>query len=156
MSYKNLLFFKILLFAIFLIFYLLIFSEFWIRYIPQIAYALPFLHQGYSTICHQQQEKLLSLGGSAMTLLCSRCTGIYTGGIFASVLLFWVNIKKTPHIRWLFVASIPMVIDVVLSSVGLYEYSKTGAFLTGFLLGSVGFFYFYKPLENLIFNKESK
>lgn len=50
-------------------------------------------------------------------------------------------------------AAVPLVLDVLFSSFGFYSYSRTLAFTTGWLLGSIGFLYFYIPLENLILNK---
>lgn len=44
---------------------------------------------------------------------------------------------------------IPIVLDIIFYIMGLYSYSKSAAFITGFLLGSVGFFYLYYGLENI-------
>lgn len=46
-----------------------------------------------------------------------------------------------------------VIIDVLLSTLGFVNYSKTSAFATGFLLGSISFIYFYNALIELLIIK---
>src|SRR3989304_6829034 len=73
--------------------------------------AKPFLSQVYSTVCHQQYEKTISIVGENI-FVCSRCAGIYLG-------LFIVGLSSlifTKKIKWSFylvlISAIIMVIDV--------------------------------------------
>ena len=49
-----------------------------------------------------------------------------------------------------------MFVDVILYSTGIYTYSKTIAFSTGILLGSVGFLYIHEGILNLIKEKKKQ
>ena len=46
----------------------------------------PILNQIYSTVCHQDNRKLISINGSDF-FVCARCTGIYIGILLASTIL---------------------------------------------------------------------
>jgi len=124
-----------------------------IHFIPNLIVALPFLKYNYSIVCHQQPEKLLVFG-NYKTLVCSRCTGIYFGALFSSGLILLGLIKKVST-KFLLIASLPMFIDVILHSIGIYSYSKLIALFTGLLLGSVGFIYIQDAFKN-IFVKKNK
>ncbi|MBI3125404.1 MAG: DUF2085 domain-containing protein [Ignavibacteriales bacterium] len=126
-----------------------VFIEWLIPVFPNIAVAVPFLQKSYSLVCHQQQQKLL--GESVYhSLVCSRCAGIYLGFYLVSIVSLFYAIKKEPKLKILLIAAIPMIADVILYSLGFYDYSKTLALLTGVLLGSIGFLYFYSALKKLI------
>lgn len=114
--------------------------------------AYPFLVKVYSVVCHQHSEKLLGIGGYK-TLVCARCYGIYFGALISSLLLFFIPVRFNLKNRFLLFAAIPMLLDVVFYSTGLYSYSKIIASITGLLLGGAGFFYFYQGLENFIVNR---
>ena len=47
-------------------------------------------------------------------------------------------------------ASIPMLIDVILYSSGLYDYNKNISFITGLFFGSIGIAYIYNGLKILL------
>ena len=68
-------------------------------------------------------------------------------------MLFQSTIKEL-KINYLLIASIPMFIDVILYNLELYTYQKSIAFLTGFLFGSVGIYYFYIGLNSLLLEKK--
>lgn len=132
-----------------------IFSEWLIPVFQNIAVAIPFLQKSYSLVCHQEPQKLL--GESVYhSLVCSRCAGIYLGFYLVSFVSLFFAFKKEPHLKILLIAAIPMIADVTLYSLGFYNYSKTLALLTGVLLGSVGFLYFYSALKKLIQEISSK
>jgi uncharacterized membrane protein len=113
--------------------------------IPPVLY--PFLKYTYSIVCHQQGAKCFSFYGSNL-LVCARCTGIYAGALFA--IFIFIFIKKIPVINFkmaLYSVS-PVLADVILYNAGLYNYSKTIAFITGLLPGSVLILYILNSFEN--------
>jgi len=109
---------------------------------------LPFLHQTYSLICHQEKVKLITSHGFE-SLVCSRCAGIYIGLLAGSFLSIFRIPQKNPNIKVLAVCLIVMLLDITAYSIGIYHYSKFIAFITGFLLGSVAFSYFYNGIIQL-------
>ena len=126
-----------------------IFIEWFLPYENNLLFGLPFLQKSYSLVCHQQKAKLI-LFDHGETLVCARCTGIYLGFLFSSVIVLFKMPKEKPRLKFLYLAAVPMIIDVILYSFGFYRYSKPAAFITGLLLGSVGFLYLYAGLNNLI------
>ena len=126
-----------------------IFVEFFIPLQNNLAYLFPFLDGIYSTVCHQQPEKLIEINGHH-TLVCARCTGIYLGGLLSSFIFLIISTLNLKNGKLILVASIPMLIDVVLYSSGLYDYSINIAFITGLLFGSVGIAYIYGGLQILL------
>ncbi len=139
---------RILLFLLILIWVVGILSEFFASKFPAVANVFPFIKNAYSLVCHQQNEKLIYFGNYE-TLVCARCFGIYLGFLASSFIFILINIKPRLTLKILIIAAIPMIIDVVATSFGIYSYSKPVAWITGFLLGSVGFLYFYKSLIQL-------
>jgi uncharacterized membrane protein len=109
---------------------------------------LPFLHQTYSLVCHQEKVKLIASQGFE-SLVCSRCAGIYIGFLAGSLVSLFKPLHNNPDIKVLSVCFIIMLLDIAAYSVGIYHYSKLIAFITGFLLGSVAFSYFYIGLIHL-------
>jgi len=110
---------------------------------------LPFLHQTYSLVCHQEKVKLIT-SNRFESLVCSRCAGIYIGLLAGSFLSIFKIPHKNPNIKVLLVCIVIMLMDIAAYSVGIYHYSKLVAFITGFLLGSVAFSYFYNGLIQLL------
>lgn len=140
---------KIILFLLLLIWNSGIYIEFIAPHFNSIYKIYPFVKKAYSLVCHQEADKLISLNGMH-TMVCARCAGIYLGLFGVSLLSFFFSMKKRINISCLFIATAPMLLDVIFVFTGLYNYSKNVAFITGFLLGSVGFIYLYYGLENLI------
>lgn len=108
----------------------------------------------YATICHQNKTKSFC-GNGISFLVCSRCTGIYFGAFVSSILI--LGTKRIDQIKFnqqvLF--SIPMLLDVIFYSIGIYEYNKIIALSTGFLFGSTIFLYILHNAEFLLYNKIS-
>lgn len=140
---------RLLITFVLLIWLLGIFIEWLFPLIPQLILILPFLEHSYSLVCHQQENKLVA-DSFYHSLVCSRCVGIYIGLLFSSICCLVITIKKDLPKKVILFAVSPMLADVILSSSGFYNYSKYFAFITGFLLGSVGFLYFYSALIKLI------
>ena len=140
---------KYILFMVLLIWCAGIFLEWLVKVDDHLLYALPFLQKSYSLVCHQQKAKLLTFDYGE-TLTCARCTGIYIGLLFTSMIVLFREPKGKLSVKFIFIAAVPMITDVILYSLNFYHYSKIVAFITGFLLGSVGFLYLYAGLNNLI------
>lgn len=117
-----------------------------------IIFIFPYLQIIYSPVCHQEASKLIC-GDIGCTFLCSRCTGIYTGAAIFSIITLIKKRIPSLHIKYLFIASIPIMLDVVLVSGGVYNYSKIVAFITGTIFGSTAFYYFYIGIQNWFFEK---
>ncbi|MFC2135423.1 DUF2085 domain-containing protein [Bacteroidota bacterium] len=141
---------KVLLFILIFIWSSGIFIEFVIEYIPVSVYLFPWIKKTYSLVCHQESYKLIELNG-LHTMVCARCSGIYIGALLSSFIALFISLKERLGIHILLIAMIPMVLDVIFYTAGLYSYSKSAAFITGFLLGSAGFFYLYYGLENIYY-----
>lgn len=141
--------YRLILFIFLLIWCAGIFLEWFLHYEDHLLFALPFLQKTFSLVCHQEKAKLL-LFDHGETLTCARCTGIYLGLLITSLIVLFAIPKNSPRIKFLIIASAPMIADVILYSLNLSHYSKTVAFITGALLGSVGFLYLYAGLNNLI------
>ena len=141
--------YKIVFFALLLVWCLGIFSEYLIQLYGGVVYALPILKENYSFVCHQEKWKLLSCCGYE-SLVCSRCAGIYIGALLASIFNLFSKKEIEIKLKIFLFSSFPMIIDVAGYSIGLYKYSKTIAFLTGFLFGIVSFLYFYSAFKELI------
>jgi len=140
---------KIILFITIALWVLGIFIEFIIPYFNGLSYAYPFISQLYSTVCHQQVSKLIEYNNHH-SLVCARCSGIYIGGLFSSFILLFIPVLKIKDGKFILLAALPMLIDVLLYSLGFYSYSKTIALITGLLFGLVGIVYIYYGLQNLL------
>lgn len=115
---------------------------------PAVNY---FLSNLYSTVCHQDSAKCISVGYSKI-LVCARCAGIYTGSLFAGItgLIFFVPFIKN---RFIFLSIIPLLLDVVFTTLKAYTYSQTISFATGFLFGVVAYSVIISELENLFYQQ---
>ncbi len=126
-----------------------IFFEIVIHTIPQAAYLFPFVKKGFSLICHQNDEKIISLFGFH-SLVCARCTGIYLGMFLISIYTMIRPIIKTAGYKLFIIFTAPMIADVIFVNMKLYHYSKISAIITGLLFGSILFVYLYNGLNLLI------
>jgi len=114
------------------------------------ALALP-IYEAFSYLCHQLPERSLHLEGQKLAV-CSRCTGLYFG--FAlSVLLYPLarSLKRvdTPRLRWLLLATVPVILDWSLTVLGLWENTHLSRFLTGALFSVVAAVYVVPGLVDL-------
>jgi uncharacterized membrane protein len=75
--------------------------------------------------------------------VCSRCTGIYFGFLFSTLLFFvLIKMRKIPNIspRFLYLAIVILIVDF---SFGFTEIGNTlfSRFVTGFFTGAVALFF---------------
>ena len=107
----------------------------------------PFLKRTYGIVCHQVDAKTFDFLGHKL-FVCSRCTGIYLGALFTSLVSIIFFRKLKLGLKLLYICILPIIFDVVMSSFDVYIYSKLVAFLTGLFFGSVVFLYILESVEN--------
>jgi uncharacterized membrane protein len=85
-------------------------------------------------------------------LVCARCSGIYLGALITGLISLF---KKSNEINLsrIIIISLPMILDVFFSAIGIYNYSQTLAFITGLVFGSMIYMIVISELENLIINR---
>ncbi len=103
----------------------------------------------YSGICHQQEEKCLTIGGVQL-LVCARCTGIYFGALVSAIFLLQKKMIKIN--RFILSTALALILaDVGLVQIGLYSYSYVLALISGLILGAPVYLYLMRELENFLF-----
>jgi uncharacterized membrane protein len=115
----------------------------------QMIILYPLFKQFYSSVCHQIDYKTIQLNGINF-LVCARCSGIYFGGLVASILFLFSSKSHSIEINYLFIAAFPMLIDVILYSTGVYQYSKLIALGSGLLFGFVAISILLIIIENYL------
>ena len=105
----------------------------------------------YSSVCHQESAKCISIGGASM-LVCARCAGIYFGALTAGLLSLILIVPSISR-RIFMLSLIPLLIDVFFTFTGVYNYSQGMAFATGLIFGNVVYLFLLSELENLFSNK---
>lgn len=113
----------------------------------------PFQKMLYSNVCHQYDHKSFSCNDISF-LVCARCTGIYFGAFISSVIILFGNFRLSFKTKYLYFFSVPMLLDVIFYSSGIYQYNKYFASLTGILFGSGIFIYILSAIEYLLFIKQ--
>lgn len=95
------------------------------------------LYRFFHTICHQFDGRTLHLSGHPLGV-CSRCSAIYGSFLVGIVVFPWIpGLRRIPlHSRWLLLAAaLPMLLDVLLGHLGIYEPSNTYRLVTGSVFG---------------------
>ncbi|OGU74470.1 MAG: hypothetical protein A2V93_10320 [Ignavibacteria bacterium RBG_16_34_14] len=116
------------------------------------AASIPLLNFFYDNVCHQDEDKLISLSGFNF-LVCARCSGIYFGALISSLFLLISFKKKEDPLRIFSIASIILFADVILNNFLLSSYNKISAFITGLFFGSVCFLIILNQIEELNLTK---
>ncbi len=143
------LYLKLIFFLLILIWIVGTLIEFLIPHFEILTILYPSFRFLYSHVCHQQLEKTISIDGHGF-LVCSRCFGIYFGSLISSFILLFLPVIRIHKISYLVIGALPMFIDVILYSIGIYSYSKQIAFFSGFLFGMVGIVYIYNGIQILL------
>jgi len=93
----------------------------------------------FSRICHQIPERSFFIFGKQLAV-CSRCTGLYFGFLLGTILYpflsSWYRFR-IPARKYLFMAGIPMAIDIFVRTFHIAENSFTSRFITGLILGGI-------------------
>lgn len=103
----------------------------------------------YSTVCHQQSEKCISIVGMQL-LVCARCTGIYFGALLSAVIVLFFSVIRIDE-RILLTSLLIVLADVLLVPLGVYNYSKTISFVAGLLFGASIYLYLIGEFEKFFF-----
>ena len=115
----------------------------------------PLIKEFYSTVCHQIAYKTIEMNGINF-LVCARCSGIYFGGLLSSIIFLFTTRSYKLDVKFIFLAAIPMTIDVILHSSDVYTYSKIIALATGFIFGFVTIGFVLISIENLFIKGNNK
>ena len=108
-----------------------------------------FLKKTYSLVCHQDPSKLICIN-SLCTLVCARCTGIYTGAFLISSITLFIPHITSPKIYFLYISAVLIILDIISYNSGFYNYNIYVAFITGSFSGSIAFLYIRSGIEKLI------
>lgn len=114
----------------------------------------PIQKQFYSVVCHQEIERSFECGNFHL-LVCARCTGTYLGSAIASFIIIFFGKPIKVKTKWLIFFSLPMLLDVLLLTFGIYDYNKSASSITGLLFGSIVFIYILSAIENLLLQKNN-
>jgi uncharacterized membrane protein len=95
------------------------------------------LYSFFHTICHQLPEHSFRLFGEQLAV-CARCASIYFAFLFALIIYPLVRpvANSVPlHRNILFIALLPMVVDVGLDFLGIHDSDFLTRTITGVILG---------------------
>jgi uncharacterized membrane protein len=100
----------------------------------------PWLRLAYRPLCHQISDRCLDLGAGPLAV-CSRCAGLYGGGLFGLVVTLASGYRVRPGLGWLIASALPSVVDVCLGAASLPSLANWPRFLlalpTGLVLGLI-------------------
>jgi len=90
----------------------------------------------YASLCHQNPARCLELAGSAWSV-CSRCSGLYLGGLTGLLLCAGagVGLMRRPSRLLLAVAVAPTLVDALLPWIGLPQLSTVPRLFLAFPAG---------------------
>ncbi|HKE58774.1 MAG TPA: DUF2085 domain-containing protein, partial [Pyrinomonadaceae bacterium] len=108
-------------------------------------------YAAFRKLCHQLPERSFFIAGHQFAV-CARCTGLYFGFLLA--VLFYPLVRplrttQAPSRRWLFIAAIPMALDVGLNALGVWENTHSSRFVTGLILSVTAVFYILPGVAEL-------
>ncbi len=112
----------------------------------------------FSYLCHQIPARSFFVAQHPFAV-CSRCTGVYGGFLFATLaypLVRSLRRTDTPARKWLFLAALPLAIDFSLEFFGIWNNTHFSRFATGALLGGVAVFYVLPGLLELSLREPKK
>ena len=98
---------------------------------------------GFSRICHQIDGRSLHVFGSKFGV-CVRCTSIYFSFLLGLVVYPFIrslDSYNVPNRYWLLLGLIPMIVDAVLSDLGIHRSGDATRVFTGSIAGFVFAFY---------------
>ena len=105
------------------------------------------LNYTYSLVCHQTNSALEHFDNNHL-LVCTRCTGLYFGALLFIILLIVKPFKVKRGLKPFFFLSTPLIADAIAIRMGIYNYSATFTFITGFVCGAIIIIYIINALEN--------
>jgi len=115
----------------------------------------PFQKQFYSVVCHQDINKSFSCS-NIYFLVCARCSGIYLGTALTSFIVIFINRPLKIKTKLLVLFSLPLMADVLFTTINIYNYNKIISAITGLFFGSIVFLYILSAIENLLLQKKNQ
>lgn len=106
------------------------------------------LYRSFAVVCHQRPDRSFHLFDLPLAV-CARCTGIYAGfllGLLLCPLARRLEDDTLPQRKWLWLAVVPMLLDVAGNEIGLFTNTFASRLLTGLLAGAVTAFYLWPGL----------
>ena len=119
----------------------------------------------FSKICHQIPGRSFFILGKQLAV-CSRCTGLYFGFLFGTILyplIFKLNRNWIPSRKYLLIALIPITIDIAIRTLNIAENTFASRLITGLILGAMTALFTlpgilsikYKVFQKLIITKSN-
>ncbi|OQY75644.1 MAG: hypothetical protein B6D44_00985 [Ignavibacteriales bacterium UTCHB2] len=115
----------------------------------------PFQKQFYSVVCHQDINKSFSCS-NIFFLVCARCSGIYLGTALTSFIVIFINRPLKIKTKLLVLFTLPLMADVLFTTINIYNYNKIISSITGLFFGSIVFLYILSAIENLLLQKKNQ
>ncbi len=106
-----------------------------------------FLSDFYSRVCHQESLKCISIGEDHL-LVCARCAGLYFGGLFAGISSLFITVPVFTN-RILLLSLLPLIADVIFTTLGVYSYSQPLSLATGILAGLIIYLFLISESEKI-------
>lgn len=141
---------------------ILFFSLFWCSLFVSVPFLMegsPFLRRVsgmitlfFSSVCHQAHDRSFHLLGHPLAV-CARCSGIYEGFLLGVIIYPFfrkLGSKVLPPLSILLFGILPMVLEVILSQLGLIQSHLLYRSLTGLFLGGTVTFYVMPAVFELV------
>ena len=109
------------------------------------------IYGAFSKICHQKPERSFFLLGHPLAV-CSRCIGLYVGFSISLLVYPFIRSLRTttaPDRKWLFVAAVPMAVDIAVDVLGIWHNTHSSRFISGLILGGAAVFYVIPGISEL-------
>ena len=97
------------------------------------------LHSAFHSICHQLADRSLHIDGEPLAV-CIRCSAIYFGFLVGTILYVpasSLRISLVDNRAILLASVVPMVVDVILDSIGIHASTPVTRLVTGSVFGLV-------------------
>jgi len=110
----------------------------------------------FSKICHQIPERSFFIFGKQLAV-CSRCTGLYFGFLLGAILyplIYKLNRIRILSRKYLFIAVIPITIDILIRIFQIAENTFTSRLITGLILGTTTIIFVVPGILSLKIKKE--
>ncbi|MDT3696554.1 MAG: DUF2085 domain-containing protein [Ignavibacterium sp.] len=114
----------------------------------------PFQKQFYAVVCHQDINKSFTCS-NIYFLVCARCSGIYLGSALTALAVILINGSFKIKTKLLVFFSLPLLADVLFTTLKVYNYNKIISAATGLFFGSIVFLYILSAIENLLLQKKN-
>jgi uncharacterized membrane protein len=114
------------------------------------------LRLAYAPLCHQQPERSLPVG-DGFQAVCSRCSGLYLGGVAGLWVGALVVVGRRLRVRpvWLAWVAVPTFLDAAANALGLPATSNVPRLLLAWPVGFVAALFLVRGIEEILQPKET-